>query len=119
MTTQPTLAEWLLAQIAEDETSALAEVDRLARNSLPSGEPIFGLHVPDEVFSGARVLAEVEAKRRIVTLADVVSRMDNQIEGEWGIRRRVPEDEDEGIHLLRLLALPYATRDGYRAEWAV
>jgi hypothetical protein len=66
----------------------------------------------------ARVLAECEAKRRIVEHADTVSSMDRQIESEWGTRSSVPWDEDEGIRLLRLLALPYADHPDYDPKWA-
>lgn len=50
----------------------------------------------------ARVLAECEAKRRIIKAVDGLS-------GQW-------YDEIEG-RVLELLALPYADRSGYREEW--
>jgi hypothetical protein len=65
----------------------------------------------------ARVLAECEAKRQIVDHAATVSSMDQQIESEWGTRGSVPWDEDEGIRLLRLLALPYADHPDYDQAW--
>jgi len=55
----------------------------------------------------ARVLAEVEAKRRIL----------DEIEAEHGAclgEGCVPADTD---HIVRLLALPYADRPGYLEEW--
>jgi hypothetical protein len=64
----------------------------------------------------ARVLAEIDAKRRI--LSDVLPTMradEIRIAGEWGIGSgQVREASDD---LLSLLALPYAGRPGYREEW--
>ncbi|MFI9200191.1 DUF6221 family protein [Streptomyces sp. NPDC053048] len=48
----------------------------------------------------ARVLAEVEAKRRL-------------IEDTWG----GPDHEDMWLHHMRLLALPYVDHPDYREEW--
>jgi hypothetical protein len=97
-----TLTDFLLARIAEDEACA----DGLEWDD---GNP---------VHQTARVLAECEAKRQIVEHADTVSSMDRQIESEWGTRSSVPWDEDEGIRLLRLLALPYADHPDYDPKWA-
>ncbi|MDX2550101.1 DUF6221 family protein [Streptomyces stelliscabiei] len=64
----------------------------------------------------ARVLAEVEAKRRI--LDDVVPTMQSdelRIAGEWGVGSDpVREASDD---LLSLLALPYVDHPDYREEW--
>jgi hypothetical protein len=66
--------------------------------------------------SPAQVLAEIDAKRRI--LSDVLPTMradEIRIAGEWGIgSEQVREASDD---LLSLLALPYADRPGYRDEW--
>jgi hypothetical protein len=103
-----TLAEFLLARIAEDEENAKAcdcsfcnedhgwfRRDELRERFLGSSRVI--PHVMR--WSPARVLAECEAKRRIVRIAV------DQI------------DEDSGGELLRLLALPYASHPDYREEW--
>ena len=85
------LSEFLLARIAEDEMQArkhLLDADRHGWGSYP-----------------ARVLAECDAKRRIVELAD---RDDN-----W---RYGMHSEAIG-EVLRLLALPYADHPDYREEW--
>ncbi|MFI8360727.1 DUF6221 family protein [Streptomyces sp. NPDC085612] len=64
----------------------------------------------------ARVLAEVDAKRRILgTVVPRMNEMDDQINSEWGNSYTPVEYESEG--LLRLLALPYADHPDYRAEW--
>jgi hypothetical protein len=72
----------------------------------------------------ARVLAEVEAKRRIL---DVILAYEAKIDGEWGCCHsadaigagRCPEIDPNEIHALRLLAQPYAGWPGWREEWAV
>ena len=51
----------------------------------------------------ARVLADCEAKRRIVKWAK-----------DWPLRPSRPSDEDT---ILGLLALPYAGHPDYREEW--
>lgn len=62
----------------------------------------------------ARVLREVEAKRRLI--AEIVPRvqsMDEQISTEWG-----GSLDDAAGDLLRLLATAYADHPDYRPEWA-
>jgi hypothetical protein len=71
----------------------------------------------------ARVLAEVEAKRRIIALWKAA---DDDAAGE----RRYADSYDTGVSgwpmgredafsdALRLLAFPYANHPDYRAEWA-
>lgn len=86
------LADFLLARIAEDEAMARAD---LALRFVPSLEPrIMG--TGGEPTDRARVLAECEAKRRIV---------------EWD------EVQLEEHPVLRFLALPYADHPDYREEW--
>jgi uncharacterized protein DUF6221 len=61
----------------------------------------------------ARVLAEVQAKRLIIERCEQYAR--------WAANDDAPGFqalEAAGDHMLRLLALPYASCDGYRAEWA-
>jgi len=60
------------------------------------------------VFDPARVLREVRAKQRLLReIAAVVDVHD----------RGLPEDEREAPVLLKLLAMPYADRPGFREEW--
>lgn len=64
----------------------------------------------------ARVLAEVEAKRRVLdTIVPRMNEMDDQIDGEWGLGNG--PDEYESTALLRLLALPYADHEAYSEDW--
>jgi hypothetical protein len=67
----------------------------------------------------ARVLAEIDAKRRIINeIVPDVNGMDVQIEGEWGVGRRdEATDPYLGDTLAKVLALPYADHPDYRPEW--
>jgi Family of unknown function (DUF6221) len=107
------LVTWLRAQLDEDE--------RIAGNapcSLNNGDWPFWVEVVDnaEYESAAHYrdqfppklrLREVEAKREMLEVAEssVIGWTDG---GE----------KELGREILRLLALPYADRPGYRAEWA-
>jgi hypothetical protein len=70
----------------------------------------------------ARVLAEVEAKRAML---DVILAYEAKIDGEWGCCHsadaigagRCPEIDPNEIHAIRVLAQPYAGREGWREEW--
>lgn len=114
-----TLAEFLLARIAEDEAVALR-----ARDNAGS------FAVPDHVvrFSPPRVLAECEAKRRIVELHEISSEVLGNAtlygcaicdcmsddDGEYYVGR---VDEVDGCATLRLLALPYSGHPDYDPDW--
>jgi len=105
-----TLAEFLLARIADDEAAARVVMREDERH--PWGDralsPVSVERIPDEVrgylggtwgehfarWDPARVLAECDAKRRIVT------------ECGW-------------VTVMQLLALPYADHPDFRDEWAV
>jgi hypothetical protein len=70
----------------------------------------------------ARVLAEVEVKRCIL---DEILRYEAKIDSEWGCCHsaeaiaagQCPETKPSDIPAIRLLAQPYAGRDGWREEW--
>lgn len=65
----------------------------------------------------ARVLAEVEAKRRILDkVVPQMNDMTDQIHAEFGVGPMDPSTY-ESLDLLRLLALPYADHEAYRQEW--
>ena len=140
------LAAWLLAQIAEDERGARACAavfpspwgvsDRGHSATVRADGPNFPLVTEldqDQApgvgwlgdvlgmvasFDPARVLAECEAKRRIVEQASEADR--KCPEGDW------PEDgdmswaplSDLGRWTMKVLALPYADRPEYEKEWA-
>jgi hypothetical protein len=86
-----TLTEFLLARIAEDEADWSVVASRDVVQML-HGKPL-----------APRMLAECEAKRRIVEHLGWI--VDN--EGRNIVERNV----------LRLLALPYADHPDYREEW--
>ena len=91
------LPAFLLARITEDEDWARTEAEGW------SGHPN----------DPARVLAECEAKRRIITEAvPGIESLQRSADGEWG-----PAGEDEPERLLRLLALPYADHPDYNQAW--
>ena len=116
------LVEFLLARIAEDEEAARAAVDQgTPRWAVGGGgeyvhpdPPPGNSYVATGPWGGglgpaadhiarhdpARVLAECEAKRRIV---------------EW----MSAWQQDVAVEGLRLVALPYADHPDYRDEWRV
>lgn len=97
------LTEFLRARLDEDKQAARRALDwwdsdrEAGYFEWPSREA--STHVARH--DPARVLREVEAKRRM--LDDV-----------WG----GPDHEEMWDHHVRLLALPYAQHPGYRPEWA-
>jgi len=102
-----TLTEFLLARIAEDEAAAVAEIPTGPRRN---GKTFW-----------RRVLAECEAKRRIVEDADTyVGEFENEdwrtndtfTAGRVAGRARSWRDDT-----LRLLALPYADHSDYEEGW--
>ncbi len=87
-----TLTDFLLARIAEDEARAAG---------------IEGLWIDDR----GRVLAECEAKRRIVDWVIGVKASSGRPPGFD------PADAEALTHALLLLALPYADHDDYDEAW--
>lgn len=127
-----TLAEFLLARIAADEAKARDatpgpwRASDGERNVYESGEHAnaavavgpYGCDVGASAehiarHDPARVLAEVDAKRRIVTQFQTVTGPDEPIIS--------PEYDDGYIdaldYVMKLLALPYAGHRDYRPEW--
>ena len=114
-----TLAEFLLARIAEDEAAARVVMRPDERH--PWGDrtlsPVPVERIPNEVrgylgsswgehfarHDPARVLAECEAKRRVVAWVK-----------QWPWRAEPPSSVDG---LLPLLALPYADHPDYDESW--
>lgn len=117
----PDLAAWLLDQISEDEraalevvTSYIAWTEDLDKPALDSAIGPGDLDTYMSV-DATRVLAECEAKRRIIEEAQIAQR---------SLERRLhPATDAINGHVIalrrvvRLLALPYADRPGYREEW--
>lgn len=115
----PTLTDFLLARIAEDEEVArvACEHDPSSRapiwTSLRSGKPGVCDHGPrgSVEMQPTRVLAECDAKRRIVRrciLSEQRSRDGNMV---------LAADYLASFEDCRDLALPYADHPDYREEW--
>lgn len=106
--TAPTLTEFLLARVAEDEAAIRAcgydwtEIGEDMARELRPGAPI--------VFSEARMLAECEAKRKIVRLHAPDD------EGFHICHDSLADDSDCGE--LRALAAVYRDHEDWREEWA-
>lgn len=66
----------------------------------------------------ASVLAECEAKRKVVESADEATGLDMQVDAEFRVGRRdVNAEPYLGDVILRHLAMPYADHPDYRPEW--
>lgn len=92
-----TLTDFLLARIADDEENAGRFVDILPEDTMT---PLF-----------RRVLAECEAKRRIVSRCDLVLR--GREHGMFNEGQATDANDN-----LRSLAAVYAGHADYQAEWA-
>jgi Family of unknown function (DUF6221) len=101
-----TLVEFLEARIAEDE--------RPVRQCIEAGDD-------GEVgtWNLTRVLAECEAKRRIVAMAEGSEDFTSAMPMPGYAQPFHSPSVDILIRVQQLLALPYANHPDYRAEWAV
>jgi len=106
------LIVWLRAQLGEDERLAAKEDDDYAHTTLlPT---IDSDHQAN--WDTDRVRCEVEAKRRILDeVVPEINALDDRIESEWGTSGDALHDET--WLLLKIMALPYADREGLREEW--
>ena len=119
-----TITEFLLARIAEDEQGAQAATGhrvnwlRMCDSIAERTDADVGLFVNDH--DPTRVLAECEAKRRIVTLMGYVRESwENTHSGQgrvmWpDINRR---EKHHALTILELLAAVHADHPDYREEW--
>lgn len=115
------LARWLLDQIDEDENEARRAIERTTTSRrMIRGEMVAVKIEPPRWRTAAwppeRVLAECEAKRRIVDLHRPEEFADAPGEFCCGHCQRTA-----GIYpcqTVRLLFLPYVDRPGYREAWA-
>ena len=105
-----TLTDFLLTRIAEDEATALAGRNadviwplRGALGVVTTGEDLYLAVTPD------RVLAECEAKRRIIAAWPDPFGQWTAVQADAARAQKDPT--------LRALALPYATHPDYRDEW--
>jgi hypothetical protein len=129
-----TLADWLLAQIAEDEAVAraanasLSDLDcwaAVGSDAIAIRKYEVGAHIARH--DPARVLAECASKRRIVELHPHTERViaEGYIGANAGFGCEVCHDWDgvtEGLgncDTLRALAQPYADRPGWQEGWGL
>jgi len=135
-----TITDFLLARIAEDEAAlrhgydVRATFESLARHTLNEREPGWLGRTPAhiaahmrEVSTNAtaldaadrtRRLAECEAKRRIVELADEATGFDMTVDQEFRIGSRDERQEPYiGDVMLRTLAAVYADHPDYDEAW--
>lgn len=117
------LVEFLLARIAEDEASVGYPNTRAAARYEPSPYSLPHMRERARDAGGAftsasgsaaiRVLAECEAKRRIIAQARPVTRDSTGV-----YPRDVTYVYDVGVPwVLKLLALPFVDHPDYREEW--
>jgi Family of unknown function (DUF6221) len=120
-----TLVEFLRARLDEDEDAAhAAENDPgyqaadgyepwYANNADSSGDAIVAMHP-------TRALADVEAKRRIIDLADQASGLDEQVDAAFSSEPRdLTAEPYVGDLILRALTQPYADHPDFDPTWRI
>lgn len=115
-----TLTEFLLARIAEDESTARADAATTpgAAPPAPSG-PLRAGASGTVGADASRILAECEAKRRVVLLAYEATGLDLTIDMERSTGARDRSGVAlVGDRILAALALPYAWHADYDPAWA-
>lgn len=119
------LVGWLLVQLDDDERKARDAPGAGGCWRLDSKSKVLTVDGDEDAFAGhgytlgaaehiarwdpARVLAEVDAKRRIIAACEQAIKSQG-IYGEDG-QEQLADD------VLRQIAVPYADRSGYRQEW--
>ena len=98
-TSVQSLASWLLERITEDEATLPADDSGKRSTSQAWWSNDFEVVFIEE----DRFRAECEAKRQLIEQAQ------SMIEQDWAL--------ESYQRVLRLLAVPYADREGYRDEW--
>jgi hypothetical protein len=128
------LVTWLLLQVAEDERKATAKSEYAKPEASHLDHPAedswhthrcgwrVGEGLDESCTCGvpARVLAECDAKReRIKWYIEVIGGRDLSTYGQFGSLRDDPSAlaVTLAVEAMRLDALPYADRPGYRQEW--
>ena len=116
-----TLSQFLLARIAEDETIARENTWPEAAHTSACRYDQIELLNRCKCKIPSRVLAECEAKRRIVAIA--LEHMET-IDGQWGCGHSAEQiwagdcpDSPDDDGLLQALALPHVDHPDYLARW--
>lgn len=113
------LVAWLRAQLDEDDSAAFRTI-AWCRNG-HDDDFANSLHIAR--WDPARVLAEVEAKRRILDMWEVADQHRYDLPSGISEGRDPDErDRDDAVaetfdDVVALLALPYTDRPGYDASW--
>jgi hypothetical protein len=114
------LVSWLHRQLEVDRAEAIAAIEH------PAWKTIYLSNVPKRVPVGVswgeRRWDQIGALERTIRIAFEHAAA---VDGEWGCCHtadeieagRCEETRPESLELLRLLAVPYAHRPGYRPEW--
>jgi hypothetical protein len=102
-----TLADFLMARIAEDEAAAQSAADPMDR--IGDGMEVWDGKDWRQFPDPARVLAECKAKKKIV------ERWEDPF-GEWSAEQAEAARKQKEA-ALRHLALPFADHPEYREEW--
>lgn len=97
-----TIREFLNAQYDAEENAA-----RIA-----AGQPMAAANVSR--WHPRHVLADLASKRAVMAYAAKVDRLAEVIHGEYS-----SYPDEEGDDLLRILAAPYADREGYDERWRI
>ncbi|MER5213680.1 DUF6221 family protein [Streptomyces sp. NPDC002838] len=109
---------WSITTVAPNETVPTVELVGSGMSGGGVHEEALARHIVEH--DPARVLREIDAKRRILALHRPVQRRSTGSGGgtveDCQICGHFPAQYPCGT--LRALALPYADRPGYRAEWA-
>jgi hypothetical protein len=126
--TTVTLTEFLLARIAEDEAAARGLNADLAREFGTCETQLYSTldsvgtgysEMPALSIDSTRVLAECEAKRRIVEMGRFSDSPESAVDYWLDEGRGLTPSPGLGamIDVLRLLALPYADHPDYDEAW--
>ena len=116
------LTKFLLARIAEDEVVARgAQADAMVGARWKHWTADAYEEIQAATLSATRrTLAECEAKRRIVELAEEASSLDMQVDSEFRVGPRDEVSEPYvGDVILRALAQPYADHPDFNPAWRV
>jgi hypothetical protein len=110
MTSVDDLVTWLRTQLDEDQLDATSQKRLEAQFAPSNARATASIYIPPLALIGGagnpdRVLVEVDAKRRMLS---AIERLDQSANIDAGAA---------ASELARLLALPYADREGYRDEW--
>lgn len=124
LTVSESLTEFLRGCIAEDEADArqlAKELDRWRREKVLNGPDGTQGSVVASLLRGSvadpdRILADCEAMRRVLDLAEA-ARREGEFNSEWPVKQFFEGRWSLARAMLRALALQYADRPGYRQDY--